>query len=106
MSHSWLLGTWRLLSSDAELDFAPGVRMEFRTGGQLHYHIDVAGTDQVVALVYRVEGDVLHTENPVAPHSMSVRVMHGAGDVLMLDFGGPKAVMVRETDPQRATVSD
>lgn len=72
--------------------------MEFREGGLLHYHIDVAGNDQVVALVYRVEDDVLHTENPIAPHSMSVRLAHGAGDVLLLDFGGAQAVLVRETD--------
>jgi|GEM_PF-697873 len=103
MSHSWLLGTWRLLKADAELDFAPGVRMEFRDGGLLHYHIDVAGTDQVVALVYRVDGDVLHTENPIAPHSMSVRVTHGAGDVLLLDFAGAQAMLVRETDARGAT---
>lgn len=92
----WLLGTWRLLRADPSLDFAPGVRMEFLDGGQLLYHVDVAGTDQSIALRYRLEGDWLHTENPVAPHAMSVRVTHGDGDVLLLDFAGPQAVLVRE----------
>lgn len=99
MPPDWLLGTWRLLRADASLDFAPGVRMEFRAEGQLHYHIDVGGRDQIVTLLYRVEGDVLHTDNPVAPHSMSVRLVHGAGDVLMLDFAGAHALLVRESDP-------
>lgn len=72
--------------------------MEFRDEGQLLYHIDVGGTDQVVSLRYRVEGEMLHTENPTAPHSMSVRILHGAGDALILDFAGPQAMLVRETD--------
>ena len=96
MPSSWLLGIWRLLRADASLDFAPGVRMEFRDDGQLHYHIDVGGTDQVVELIYRVDGDVLYTDNPASPHSMSVRFTHGVGDVLLLDFGGAQATLVRE----------
>lgn len=90
------MGIWRLLRADASLDFAPGVRMEFRDDGQLHYHIDVGGTDQVVELIYRVEGDALYTDNPASPHSMCVHFAHGAGDVLLLDFGGAQATLVRE----------
>ena len=33
----WLLGRWRLLRAEASLDFAPGVRMDFRPGGRLLY---------------------------------------------------------------------
>ena len=99
MYPEWLLGTWRLMRADTSLDFAPGVRMEFHAEGQLHYHIDVGGRDRIVSLVYRVEGDLLHTDNPTSPHSMSVRIVHGAGDVLMLDFAGAHAVLVRETTP-------
>ncbi len=90
------------MRADAALDFAPGVRMEFLAEGHLHYHIDVGGRDQIVSLIYRVEGDVLHTDNPAAPHSMSVRIVHGVGDVLMLDFAGAHALLVRESDLPRA----
>ena len=96
MSTDWLLGIWRLMRADTSLDFAPGVRMEFLADGALRYHVDVGGHDQVVDLVYRVDGDVLHTDNPAAPHSMSVRLEHGVGDVLLLDFGGAQAMLVRE----------
>lgn len=102
MSTDWLLGIWRLMRADSSLDFAPGVRMEFLADGALRYHVDVGGHDQVVDLVYRVDGDVLHTDNPAAPHSMSVRLEHGAGDVLFLDFGGAQAMLVREVaNPER-----
>lgn len=99
MDPSWLLGTWRLMSADPSLDFAPGVRMEFLGDGKLNYHVDVGGNDQVIALIYRVEGDLLLTDNPEAPHSMTVRIVHGAGDVLVLDFAGAQALLVREHAP-------
>jgi hypothetical protein len=95
MTH-WLIGTWRLLRADAALDFAPGVRMEFLVDGTLYYHVDVGGRDQVIALRYRIDGDMLHTENPAAPHAMSVRIAEGVGGVLVLDFAGPRAWLVRE----------
>ncbi len=98
MTPDWLFGTWRLMRADDTLDFAPGVRMEFLDHGALWYHVDVGGTDQMIELRYRVEGDVLHTENVAAPHTMSVRFTHGVGDVLLLDFAGPQAMLVREHD--------
>jgi hypothetical protein len=107
MVTSWLLGIWRLMRADVTLDFAPGVRMEFLPGGHLHYHVDVGGTDQVIALLYRVEGDLLHTDNPDAPHRTTVRIVQGEADVLLLDFAGAQAMFVRETDvPLLPTGSD
>ena len=102
MRTNWLLGIWRLMRADASLDFAPGVRMEFLIDGVLRYHVDVGGQDQSIDLIYRVEsdvdGDVLCTDNPVEPHCMSVRIQHGEGDVLLLDFGGAQAMLVREVE--------
>ncbi|MEP6832253.1 MAG: hypothetical protein ABJB74_02620 [Gemmatimonas sp.] len=96
VSNDWLLGTWRLYRADAALDFAPGVRMEFADAGVLRYHIDVGGTDQVVDLLYRVDGDTLHTENLVESHTMSVLFAREGEDVLALDFGGAFAWLMRE----------
>lgn len=93
----WLLGRWRLLRADAALDFTPGVGMDFGPGGRLRYTIPVEGRGHVVALVYRVEGDVLRTDNPSAPHATATRFWRGAGDVLVFDFAGAHAWFVRET---------
>ena len=84
----WLFGMWRLLRAEAELDFAPGVRMEFLPGGRLRYHIDVGGHDQVIALVYAVDGDMMRTDNPAAPREKRV---------LVFDFSGARAWFVRES---------
>ena len=94
---TWLLGRWRLLRAEAALDFAPGVRMEFLPGGRLLYTIDVGGRAQVIALVYRVEGDMLRTDNPGNPHATSTRFSRGEGGVLVFDFSGARAWFVRET---------
>lgn len=92
----WLFGRWRLMRSDPALDFGPGVRMEFQRGGHLRYMMSVDGHELVVRLVYRTTGDLLETDNPAALHSMSTRFALGAGDVLILDFAGARAMFVRE----------
>jgi hypothetical protein len=100
---AWLIGTWRLFRADAALDFAPGVRMEFAADGHLQYHIDIGGSDQVVGLLYRVDGDTLHTENVITPHAMSVRFAREGEDVLALDFGGARAWLLREDGDDERT---
>ena len=91
-----LLGRWRLMRADAALDFAPGVRMEFRSGGRLLYGFDVGDRREIVRLVYRVEGDILHTDNPATTLEVSTHFEIGEGDVLILDFAGARAWVVRE----------
>lgn len=94
----WLLGRWRLLRADPALDFAPGVGMEFLPHGRLRYTIRLEGREHAIALIYRVEGDMLQTDNPSAPHRASTRFTRGDGDVLLLDFSGARAVFVRQRD--------
>lgn len=102
----WLLGTWRLYRADPSLDFAPGVRMEFAANGHLQYHVDVGGSDQIVELLYRVDGDTLHTENVLAPHAMSVKFAREGEDVLALDFGGACAWLLREYEADADTAEE
>lgn len=70
--------------------------MEFLRSGELRYHISVGDREQVIPLRYRLEGSTLHTENPAAPHSTAVNASRGAGDTLVLDFGGAQALLIRE----------
>ena len=65
-------------------------------GDTLRYTITVEGQAHEVALVYCVEGDVLRTDNPAAPHATATRFWQGEGDVLVFDFAGPIALFVRE----------
>ncbi|MCC6317970.1 MAG: hypothetical protein IT361_09790 [Gemmatimonadaceae bacterium] len=91
-----LLGTWHLLRADPSLDFAPGVSMEFQRGGRLRYAFDVGTQRQTLQLVYRVEGNVLHTEYPGMAHDAVAAFTFGPGDVLIFDFGGARAWFLRK----------
>lgn len=84
------------MRADAALDFAPGVVMEFRSGGRLDYSFDVGEQRRVVRLVYRVDDNELHTEDPGTTHQVSTHVEIGPGDVLICDFGGARAWFIRE----------
>jgi hypothetical protein len=91
-----LLGRWRLFRSAPGLDFAPNVQMEFLDGGRLRYTFDAGDVAQSIMLIYRVEGDILFTDNPLAPHATTTRFSFGAGDVLVIDFAGSIAWFIRE----------
>jgi len=91
-----LFGRWRLLRADRELDFAPGVSMDFQPGGRLLYAFDAGDHRQVVALCYRVEGDQLHTDSPTTAHEMTAHFTLGEGGALILDFAGAKAWFLPE----------
>jgi hypothetical protein len=91
-----ILGRWRLLRAHHSLDFAPEVEMEFTVGGRLHYSFAVGTGRQTVELIYRVDGELLHTDNPAATHETMVRWRIGAGEVLVLDFAGAEACFVRD----------
>lgn len=91
-----LIGRWRLLRADPALDFAPGVRMDFRPDGQLLYSFDVGERRQVINLDYRTTGDELHTESPETSHEVLTHFRFVAGGALLFDFGGAQAWFVRE----------
>ena len=84
------------MRADTPLDFAPGAQMDFHLGGRLFYGFDVGDRRETVALLYRVEGDVLHTDNPLTTHEAATRFEIGAGGILIFDFAGPRAWFVRE----------
>ena len=93
---AWLLGAWHLIRAEAPLEMMPGTRMDFGADGRLEYAITVEGSTTRFALVYSVSGDLLRTENPASPHSAEAHVELSAGDILVLDFGGPRAWFARE----------
>ena len=97
----WLIGRWRLVHASPALGFTPGTRMDFRNGGVLSYLIPIDGREREISLLYRVEGDMLRTENPHAPHATATPMRQGPGDTLVLDFADSPAVLVREVSDIR-----
>lgn len=86
-----LLGRWRLTEADADLDIGEGVLLEFRRNGRLLYTIRAAGKERIVRLTYRVNGNVLLTDQPPSPWLERAKVTALGADTLIFDYGGSHA---------------
>ncbi len=91
-----LYGAWRLLRTDAELEFAADARLAFEPDGMLQYAFTVDGVIQMIEMRWHAAADRLSTEVPGAGITRNLRARVGAGGVLILDFGGARAYFVRE----------
>lgn len=84
-----LLGCWQLMRSDdgstecAEVDFRPD--------GHLLYSVRTGDRWQIMKLVYKVEGDVLITDQPSSPRKERTRFALRENGNLMLEFGGRRS---------------
>ena len=90
-----LLGTWRLVKSDGSIDTGNGVTMTFTRDGKLAYVIHQDHSDQIMNLVFSVEGDRLVTNQPSSPRPESTNFSFDDAGQLVLDYGSTKAWFAR-----------
>ena len=50
-------GAWRLLKSDGDMDIGEGVTMTFTADGKLVYVVHQKGSDQIMSLTFRINGE-------------------------------------------------
>jgi hypothetical protein len=98
VTREWLLGTWQLLRHDSALEFTARTRMHFGQGDVLSYTIPTGQGDVHVSLQWTLSGDQLTTAHADGAHAVSVRIARGEADVLEVDFAGPRAWFVRDTN--------
>jgi hypothetical protein len=94
-SNESLIGTWRLLKSDGEVDLGHGVTMTFTGDGKLVYIIHEKRTDQIMNLVYSVDGNQLVANQASEPHEETTLFSFDSDGSLILDYGGSKTWFVR-----------
>src|SRR6185436_9213763 len=92
---SKLLGTWRLVKSDGSVDSGNGVTMTFTADGKLVYVIHEDHSDQIMNLVFSVEGNSLVPNQPSSPRLESTRFSFDDEGQLVLDYGGTKSWFAR-----------
>jgi len=90
MSPEQLLGCWHLEQAEEDLHSEP-VEVEFRPTGELIYSIDAGDRWQVLRLTYRVEDDVLVTNQPSAPREERTRFELTPEGTLVLELRGTSA---------------
>jgi hypothetical protein len=61
---------------------------DFRADGRLHYSVLSGNRWQIMKLVYRVEGNVIVTDQPSSPGEERTRFELQPDGTLILEFGG------------------
>lgn len=84
-----LLGTWVVDESDRHTLAELGdVQLEFDDNGGLTYVIRTDGKKQVILMQYEVDGDMIVTDQPSAPHVERTLFSLSDDGRLVLAFGG------------------
>ena len=89
ISHSLLLGRWEIDPQDSKAAARYGrVSLEFMADGQLLYTIHEERKDQIMLMIYRIEGDILVTDQPSAPNEVRTRCSLTDDGKLLLELNG------------------
>jgi hypothetical protein len=88
-----LVGCWQLVAVEGQ-PFEPA-EANFRPDGTLQYSVLSGARWQIMKLRYRVEGDVLVTDQPSAPREERTKFFLGPDGTLSLEFGGSRSLFRR-----------
>jgi len=84
-----LVGTWVVDRTDTRALAELGdVVLEFQDDGRLTYTIRGQTTDQIILMQYKVEGDVIVTDQPSSPRVERTAYALSPDGTLTLEFGG------------------
>lgn len=92
----WLIGKWKSDPDDPSTQAIYGhVTQTFHEDGRLIYVSHSTGKDQVMHLVYTIDGDELVTDQPSAPAEHRTRFSFDDRDRLILEDEGERSRFVR-----------
>jgi hypothetical protein len=98
-----IVGKWRSDPTDSEAITAYGdASLELSSNGGLVYIVHSEGKRQVMLLTYRIEGDVLITNQPSHPKEERTRFEIRPGGKLVLLYDRTPSTYVRVDDPATA----
>ena len=83
------------MRSDGSIDVGNGVTMTFTRDGKLTYVIQQNASDQVMNLVFSVDGNRLLTNQPSSPQLESTTFAFDDEDHLVLDYAAGKSWFAR-----------
>jgi len=95
LAQSPLLGCWHLRFADPALEMNEPVELEFKPSGESIYSVDAGGRWQMMRLTFRLDGDVLITDQPSNPGEERTAFSLQDLYTLVLDYGGARAVFSR-----------
>jgi hypothetical protein len=89
------VGCWHLTYADPVLEMNEPLELEFRPSGELIYSVDAGGKWQMVRLTFRIDGDVLITDQPSDPREERTPFTLRDLYTLVLDYDGARAFFSR-----------
>ena len=90
-----LLGKWLPSPSDGKNESYEDTTLEFKEGGRLEYTIHGVEKDQKIFLTYRVEDDILITDQPSHPREERTPFVLAEDGKLVLVYGEQRALYIR-----------
>jgi hypothetical protein len=91
-----LIGKWKSDPDDASTQASYGeVTQTFHEDGRLTYIIHLPEKEQVMRLVYKIDGDELVTDQPSAPEEHRTKFRFDERGRLILEDGGERSRFVR-----------
>lgn len=91
-----LIGIWNSDETDETTQKTLGkVTMTFTEDGKLIYDIFEGGRQQRMNMVYKVQGDIIISDQPSHPQEQRTSYKIKNGDKLILDFEGEKTIFNR-----------
>jgi hypothetical protein len=93
-----LVGKWRSDPDDASINEYGDVSLDFSPNGGLAYTVHTEGKRQVMLLTYRVEGEILITDQPSDPKEERTRFKIRPDGRLVLMYEHRSSAYVRADD--------
>ncbi len=83
-----LVGRWRRVALEDEVDPSEEVTMVFTSDGKLVYIINDRDSKHIINLVCEVSGDSLMTDQRSEPKKEITKFFFESNDILILEYGG------------------
>ena len=84
-----LIGKWRLVKAENGFDLEDGVDMIISSDGKMEYGIQSGSKNQIINLTFRLEGNLLISDQLSNPKEEFTQIMFD-GDLLLLNYQGSK----------------
>ena len=85
-----LVGTWKLVKADQDIDVEDGVEMVIDPDGRIVYVLHRGTKKQIINLTFRLEKDLIISDQPSHPEEQATKVTFDSG-YLLFDYEDSKA---------------
>jgi len=88
-----IIGIWYVDSEDLNsIEMLGNISIEFKANGELIYTIHLEHGEQIIMMIYEIQGNLLISDQPSNPQKEKTKFLITEAGRLELYFGGVKSV--------------